>query len=113
MNTDARPILPVSDMSEAIRFYMGLGLMVSSPSDEYAWVFRGERELLHLRLVPDLDMGANRASAYLLVDHADEWHAIAEAGGLGPTPVRDEGWGMREFSVTDPSGNQLRVGCNL
>jgi hypothetical protein len=28
-------------------------------------------------------------------------------------PPRDEPWGMREFTVVDPSGNLLRIGHDL
>jgi uncharacterized glyoxalase superfamily protein PhnB len=26
------------------------------------------------------------------------------------TPLVDQPWGMREFALTDPSGNRLRIG---
>jgi hypothetical protein len=28
-------------------------------------------------------------------------------------PIRDTPWGMREFSVVDPSGNLIRIGTRL
>jgi len=38
------------------------------------------------------------------------WHARWAAAGLPVSQLRAEQWGMVEFSVTDPSGNRLRVG---
>ena len=37
-------------------------------------------------------------------------HTRLEAAGLPVTPVRQEPWGMTEFSVRDPDGNLVRVG---
>ena len=38
------------------------------------------------------------------------WHARWAAAGLPVSQLRAKPWGMVEFSVTDPSGNRLRVG---
>ena len=32
------------------------------------------------------------------------------AAGLPVTPVQDMPWGMHEFTLTDPNGNNIRVG---
>lgn len=29
------------------------------------------------------------------------------------TPIEDTPWGMREFTLTDPSGNNVRVGRSV
>src|SRR6266536_5330952 len=42
--------------------------------------------------------------------HVDAWHARMSAAGLPVTPLQEEPWGMREFTLTDPSGNHLRIG---
>jgi len=113
------PILPVGDMAEAIGFYRGLGYDVVSYDEQYAWVRHCGWEIVHLRLVEGLDPLANETTAFVHVDDADRWRsgfttppkataAATELGEMGA--VRDEPWGMREFSVTDPSGNVLRYG---
>jgi len=38
------------------------------------------------------------------------WHARLVAAGLSVTPIEDMPWGMHEFTLTDPSGNHIRVG---
>ena len=48
----------------------------------------------------------------MTVGSVDAWHARFTAAGLPATAVQDEPWGMREFSVRDPSGNNLRIGQN-
>ncbi len=106
----AAPILPVVDMAEAAEFYGTLGFAVVRHDDGYALVVRDGAELFHLRLEPGLDPSANPAALYLHVDDADEWHAGWQAAGA--SEVADRPWGMREFSLRDPSGNLIRVGHN-
>ena len=105
-----RPILPVVAMEPAIAFYRRLGFEVTSWDKDYAWVGWDGHELLHLRQVPGLDGSANASSCYLHVDDADRWHATWSLSGVEIGPPEDEAWGMREFAVTDPSGNLIRVG---
>jgi len=42
----------------------------------------------------------------------DDWHARFVAARLPVTPIEDMPWGMHEFTLTDPSGNHIRVGRN-
>lgn len=104
------PILPVHDLAVAEEFYAGFGLEVERYSDSYAWVRMAGCELWHLDVRPELEIAGNATSVYVFVDRLDELHAGLVAAAADPSPLRDEPWGMREFSVTDPSGNRLRVG---
>ena len=105
-----QPILPIATMEPAITFYRRLGFEVTPYDPDYAWVTWEGHELLHLRHVADLDVAANASSCYLHVDDASEWHARLTTSGLEIGAIADETWGMREFSVKDPSGNLLRIG---
>jgi len=104
-------ILPVADMAAAMAFYRGLGFDVEAHSDTYAWVRHGGHEILHLDLVPELDTATNPVTGYLHVRDADAWHR-EWADQPTRTPIVDQPWDMREFTLTDPSGNTLRVGHN-
>lgn len=106
----AKIVFPTADMTVSIGFYRSLGFEVESYDAGYAWVRLGGAEVLHLAHVDGLDVDANRAAGYWHVQDADRWHERLVAGD--PTPVVDQPWGMREFSLTDPSGNLLRVGHN-
>lgn len=108
----ARPVLAVADLSDAADFYEHLGMEVVGYDDGYAWVRHEGHEVLHVRTVAGHDPIANAASVFLFVDDLDGWHDRADRAGLAPTPVRTEPWGMREFTVSDPGGNELRLGCN-
>ncbi|HET8777117.1 MAG TPA: VOC family protein [Candidatus Limnocylindria bacterium] len=105
-----QPILPVAEMDSAIAFYRRLGFNVEAYDAGYAWVSLDGVELLHLRLVPELEPRSNAASCYFHVPDADAWHAQWSSGGLDVDPPSDQPWGFREFAVADPSGNTLRVG---
>jgi len=81
--------------------------------DTYAWVRRNGDEILHLRLVPELDPAANESAGYFHVEDADSWHAAWTGGDVHLTAIEDHPSGMREFSFSDPNGNLIRVGHNL
>ena len=43
-------------------------------------------------------------------DGVDDWHGRLVEAGLPVTPIDDMPWGMHEFTLTDPSGNHIRIG---
>lgn len=98
-------------MGEATTFYEALGFTVSAYDETYAWVSHGAHELLHLRLDLDLEPSDNRSAVYLHVQDVARRHAEWSSAGAGS--IQDMPWGMREFTMSDPSGNVLRIGANL
>ncbi len=69
--------------------------------------------LFDLDADPDMDPTVNHAGCYLITEDAEAWHARMFTVGLPVTPLADQPWGMREFTLTDPSGNQVRIGRGL
>ncbi len=108
----AKIVFPVHDMAAALAFYRNLGFKAED-WDGYAWVTNNDDEVLHLALISDLDVEANRAAGYWHVQDVDAWHSAWTTVGVDVGAVEDQPWGMREFLVVDPSGNRLRVGQNL
>ena len=104
------PTLPVVDMGEAVRFYETAGFEVRRYDEGFAFVSRGDQSTFDLDLAPHMDPTANGAGCYIIIDGVDEWHATLVAAGLDVTAVDDMPWGMREFTLTDPSGNHIRIG---
>lgn len=43
----------------------------------------------------------------------DAWHSELSSAGLPVTTLSDQPWGMREFRLTDPSGNHVRIGRSV
>ena len=113
------PTLPVLDLKDAIDFYerAGFGVRVykedeDDPGDGFAFVNYDGQSVFDLDVV-DTDPARNRAGCYLIVQDVDGWHARMAADGLPVTALEDQPWGMREFALTDPSGNKIRIGRSI
>ena len=110
---DVTPTLPVTDMDAAVRFCESAGLDVQRYDDGFAFVHLDDQSVFDLDLIPDMDPATNHAGCYIITSDADNWHARLVAAGLDVTPVDDTPWGMHEFTLTDPSGNSIRIGRNM
>jgi uncharacterized glyoxalase superfamily protein PhnB len=114
----ATPTLPVTRLSEAIAFYERAGFSVRVHTDsegqagDFALVDFDGQSVFDLDVV-DIDPVRNGAGCYLVVKDVDDWHSRMTAAGLPVTPTADQPWGMREFTLTDPSGNHVRIGRPL
>jgi uncharacterized glyoxalase superfamily protein PhnB len=64
---------------------------------------------LDLDAADGFDPASNRTGCYLSVAGVDEGHARLVAADLPVTELVDQPWGMREFTLTDPSGNAIQV----
>jgi len=106
----AVPVLPVDDMADSVAFWTAAGFDVERYSADFAVA---EHDGVELHLVDSEPSDRDRGRAYLHVRDVDEVHAAWSAAGLGPSPVRDEPWGMREFHVVDPGLNHVRVGRSI
>ena len=112
------PTLPVTDLSEAIAFYerAGFGVRVYTDEDDqpggFAFVDFAGQSVFDLD-VADIDTARNGAGCYLVVRDVDGWHDRMTAADLPVTEVGDQPWGMREFELTDPWGNHVRIGRAL
>jgi uncharacterized glyoxalase superfamily protein PhnB len=60
-----------------------------------------------------IDPERNGAGCYLIVNEADDWHTRMAASGLPVTAIADQPWGMHEFTLTDPFGNNVRIGRSV
>lgn len=106
------PTLPVVDMVEAVTFYERAGFGVrddnGEPGEGFAFVEFDGQSVFDLAAA-GMDPAANRAGCYLIDDDADAWHARMNTVGVPVTELADRPWGMREFTLTDPSGNNVRI----
>jgi uncharacterized glyoxalase superfamily protein PhnB len=117
LGVSSTPTLPVADIAEAVMFYEKAGFGVRVHMDEngdggdgFAFVDFDGQSVFDLDAAVDFDANANRAGCYLITQHADSWHARMSLAGLPVTPIEDQPWGMREFTLTDPSNNNVRIG---
>lgn len=110
---DVTPTLPVDDMAEATRFCEAAGFEVDHYDDNFAFVHYHDQSVFDLDRIEGLDVTMNHAGCYIVTDEVDDWHARFLAAGLPVTPIADMPWGMHEFTLTDPSGNHIRIGRNV
>ena len=104
---DVTPTLPVIDIDASVEFYEAAGFEVRVyEGGGFAFVTYDDRSVFDL----GVESAASGAGAYLVVPDPDEWHARLEGRGLPVSEVADQDHGMREFTLTDPSGNRLRFG---
>ncbi|MFD5321812.1 bleomycin resistance protein [Streptomyces sp. NPDC127098] len=118
------PILPCQTLQPVLDFYTALGFEVTyrqrSPNP-YAVVERGGIELQFFGL-KQYDPAASVSTLYVVTDDVDALHDAFRAGlkaayGRVPTrglprigQVKDMSYGVRQFLLTDPGGNCLRIG---
>ncbi len=111
---DVSSILPVLDMVTSVAFYEAAGFDVRVYRDELE---AGEFAFVHYEDESVFDLGLESSAAgagcFITVPSSDNWHERFIRLGYDVSLLRDEPWGLREFTLTDPSGNRLRFGHEL
>jgi len=114
------PTLPSRNLRETLAFYGRLGFENAGDAPDvwdYLILRRGTIEL-HFYLDADVDPLTTSAGCFVWVKDADalssEWQRVGipsdpETGSRLVEPV-DMDYGVRQFAVIDPSGNQMRFG---
>ena len=113
---EIKAFLPARDFELSKQFYLTLGFELPWSSDDLAYVRHGNTSFLlqafdHPEFIKDYQM-------HLLVESVDDWHAHLVATGIAErfkvsigTP-QDQAWGMRDFTLFDPSGVLWRIAQN-
>lgn len=106
----AIPVLATPDVPGSVRFWEAAGFDVELYSEDFA-IAAGHGVELHL-------VGPSREAqpgggCYLHLRDVDDLQAIWVTAGVPVSDVVDKPWGMREFHVTDPGDNHVRVGQNV
>lgn len=107
------PILSVNDLAQSIDFYrhaLGFELAWSwgEPAD-IAAVCRDSVEITLTQRSESKPVGASHV--YLGVSDVDTYYAsLLDVGVIVVVPLGDRPYGMRDFRIADPSGNELSVG---
>ncbi|MFF3935158.1 bleomycin resistance protein [Streptomyces phaeofaciens] len=124
MSEQTIPILPCGTLQPVLDFYTALGFEVTfrqrSPNP-YAVVELGGIQL-HFFGMKTYEPTASISTCYVRTDDVDGLYETFRAGlkaayGRIPTrglprigPLKDMSYGMRQFLMTDPGGNCIRVG---
>ncbi|MEV5981583.1 VOC family protein [Streptomyces sp. NPDC052114] len=118
------PLLPCQTIQPVVDFYTALGFettfLQKSPYP-YAVVERGAVELQFFGM-KNYDPKESYSGCYVLTDDVEALHTAFRAGlkaayGRIPSrglprigPLKDMSYGVRQFLMTDPGGNSIRVG---
>ncbi|MFF3689895.1 bleomycin resistance protein [Streptomyces sp. NPDC002187] len=118
------PLLPCRTIQPVVDFYTALGFettfLQKSPYP-YAVVERGPVQLQFFGM-KQYDPAESYSGCYIVTDDVDTLHETFRAGlkaAYGKIPLRglprigplkDMSYGMRQFLMTDPGGNSVRVG---
>ena len=113
MASRAVPILASRDLQATLTFFQALGFENRGAApDEWDYLIIG-RDTIELHFIGPSAGQRAPGSCFLYVENADgiysEWQAVAEPSGSIEPPV-DTDYGMHEFRLFDPHGNEIRVG---
>ena len=121
------PILPCRSIDDQITFYESLGFEVTyrqKVPNIFAAVRRGAIELQFF-VMKGYEPANSYSTCYVMVSDVDRLYADFRAGlkaSLGRIPTRgmprigsigDMSYGVRQFLLTDPGGNIIRIGQPL
>jgi len=100
------PILPSTDLNRTAAFYRLLGFNELERFDGYLLLHSAGVEL-HFASPGDEPPG----NCFLHVPDAGAlWTHLTDQGVTGVGGIADQAHGVREFTVTDPDGNKVRIG---
>ncbi len=119
LGVTSTPTLPVGNMDDAIAFYEQVGFDIRRNTEEdgtpggFAFVEVDDISIFDLGEETDMDPATNKACCYLVTEDSDIWHLAMSDAGLPITEIADQPWGMREYALTDPWGNTIRIGRGI
>ena len=106
------PMLPVRSMSASVDFYQMLGFSVEQRNDDWRWAMLccGDCRIMvdeSINVHPKLPKAG---VIYLYPEHISDYHKQLRATGLSVPDLGTSSYGMTEFRMDDPDGNQLWIG---
>lgn len=110
-------IFHVSDIERSIAFYTGpMGFQLDFRYGEpttYAGLSLGP-VYLHITTLRPYKDDTGHGNLYISFDEVDSLNQRLSAAGVDfYCPLGDRDYGMRDFSVRDPDGNQIGIGAEL
>jgi uncharacterized glyoxalase superfamily protein PhnB len=108
----AVPILSVTDLSKALDYYERiLGFHVAWQWGEPPRLVSVCRNRVELNLSQSSEAELGISKVYFQMAGVDSYYGhIIAVGGNVAVPLADRSYGMRDFRIIDPSGNELSFG---
>lgn len=114
---EIKAFVPAKDFELSRRFYTDLGFTEAWASEDMAYFHAGNSSFLLQKFY--VKEHADNFMMHLLVQDVAAWWQLVESRQLGQkygvriNPPEDRPWGMRDFTVDDPTGVLWRIGQNI
>jgi hypothetical protein len=106
------PIFKVTDVARSVAWFEHAGFETSFHDDTYAFAHRDRDLTIHLAHAAD-DVVTDNGVLYIQCREADRMAEEWSEAGIDVDGPRDENYGKREGSITDPDGNLIRFGSTI
>jgi uncharacterized glyoxalase superfamily protein PhnB len=110
--TGIEPIFKVADVTRSVAWFERAGFEVSFHDDTYAFAHRDRDLTIHLAQALEGEPPGH-AALYIHCQAADRVADEWRQAGIEVDGPRDEDYGKREGSITDPDGNVIRFGSPI
>jgi uncharacterized glyoxalase superfamily protein PhnB len=110
--TGFEPIFRVADVARSVAWFENAGFETSLHDDSYGFAHREQDLTIHLAQTVGNEV-PGRGSLYIHCQDADRVAEGFRAAGIDVQGPKDEDYGKREGSVTDPDGNEIRFGSPI
>jgi hypothetical protein len=107
--TGFEPIFKVDDVARSVAWFERAGFEPSFHDETYAFAHRDRDLTIHLAQVVG-DEPPGQCSLYIHCQDADQVATDWREAGIEVDGPRNEDYGKREGSITDPDGNVIRFG---
>jgi uncharacterized glyoxalase superfamily protein PhnB len=107
--TGFEPIFRVAELDRSVAWFERAGFAVSFHDDTYAFASRDRDLTIHLAQAARDELPGHG----VLYIHCQDAYRVAEdwrQAGIEVDGPRDQDYGKREGSITDPDGNVIRFG---
>jgi uncharacterized glyoxalase superfamily protein PhnB len=114
---EIKAFVPAKDFDLSRRFYTDLGFTEAWASEDMAYFHAGNSSFLLQKFY--VKEHADNFMMHLLVKDVDAWWQLVESRQLGKkygvrvNPPEDRPWGMRDFTIDDPTGVLWHIGQNI
>ncbi len=110
--TGFEPIFKVADVARSVAWFERAGFEASFHDDTYAFAHRDRDLTIHLAQAEG-DDPPGQCSLYIHCQEADRVATDWRQAGIEVDGPRNEDYGKREGSITDPDGNVIRFGSPI
>ena len=119
MIQESRYVIAVPNLKASSEYYKNtLGFEVKEIGDDGWRMFVKDKACIMAGECPNAkspnELGDHSYFAYFIVDAIDQYYeSVKASGGKILKEIRNEPWGMREFSVQTIDGHRIMVGSNV